>query len=230
MLRELKDRRKPGPRLADRIMLRLSTAEHVDGLWIGAFDQPTPMLHRLREALQLIKTYDPFRYARLTRDLKRVWVCDSPSPIGCFNCRLDACQLNGRFVLASTTTPELLASVLVHEGTHARLWSYGIGYDEALRPRVEAICVRRQLAFAKKLPNGQQSREWARETLTACDPANLSNASFSKRNYDWYIEEAHRLGIPDRVLRAVLALRRLIWAVIRFTRWATRGFVAPANR
>ena len=210
-------------------MLRLSTGEQFDGLWIGTFDKPELALRRLREALQLIKTRDPLRYARLTRDLKRIWVFSISTP-ACFNYRLDACQLDERFVLAEATTPELLASAIVHEATHARLWNCGVGYDEALRPRVEAICVHRQVAFAKKLPDGQQSREWAEQILASSDPATLSNASFWKRNYDWQIEEARRLGIPDWVVRAMLVLRRLIWSVIRFTRWAKRGFMAQANR
>jgi hypothetical protein len=221
---------KHQPRFFDRIALRLSSGEQFDGLWIGAFDdRPEPMFHRLREALQLIKTHDPLRYARLARDLKRVWVFSIPTP-ACFNYRLDACQLDERFVLAETTTPELLASVIVHEATHARLWSYGIGYDEALRPRVEAICVRRQLAFVKKLPNRQQTQEQAEQALAWANPANLSNAAFSKRRDDWHIEEARRLGIPDWVVRTMVALRRPIWAVIRFTRWARRGLLAPVSR
>ena len=81
-------------------MLRLSKSEQLDGLWIGAFDDhPEPILSRLREALQLIKTYDRHRYSRLTRDLKGIWVCGGLPSIGCFNYRLDTCQIDDRFVL-----------------------------------------------------------------------------------------------------------------------------------
>jgi hypothetical protein len=229
MERDLGKRRKPRPRLWDRLMLRLSKAEQFDGLWIGAFDdRPEPFLHRVREALQLIKTYDPLRYARITRDLKRLWVCGGLATIACFNYRLDACQFDDRFVLAETTTPELLASVIVHEATHARLWNWGVRYDEPLRSRVEAICIRRQLAFAKRLPDGQQSREWAEQILTSADPMTLSNAGFWKRDYDWRIEELHRLGVPDWAVRAIVILAHAIWAVQRSYRTQRRRFSARA--
>lgn len=220
---------KPKPYFSDRLMLRLSKGEQFDGLWIGSFDQAERALPRVRGALQVIKTHDPLRYARLTRDLKRVWVFSIPTA-GCFNYRLDACQLDEKFVLAETTTPQLLASVIVHEAAHARLWNCGVGYDEALRPRVEAICLRRELAFSRKLPDGQQTREHVAQALAWANPTNLSNVAFSKRRDDWNIAEARRLGIPDWLVSSMVALRRAIWAVIRFTRWARRGLAASANR
>jgi hypothetical protein len=229
MRRDLNKRRKRGPRLLDRLMLRLSTGEQFDRLWIGALDdEPEPMLHRLREALQLIKTYDPLRLARLTRDLKRIWVSPIAS-IACFNYRLDACQLNERFVLAETTTPELLASAIVHEATHARIWGYGIGYEAGLRPRVEAICVRRQLAFAGKLPNGQRSREWAEATLAWCNRTNLSSAAGSRRRDDWKVEELRRRGFPDSIIRGMFALRRAIRAAMSFVRRASHPFASQGR-
>jgi hypothetical protein len=187
------------------------------------------MLRGLRDALKLIETYDPQRYSRLRRDLKRLWVCGGLPTIGCFNYRLDACQFDDRFVRAETTTTELLASVIVHEATHARLWER-FGYDEALRPRIEAICIRRQLAFAAKLPTGRQAREWAEQMLASSDPATLSNANFWKRYYDWRVEELHRLGVPDWAIRMIPVLHRLIWAPIRFSRRLKRAFIGSASR
>jgi hypothetical protein len=219
---------KPKPYFSDRIMLWLSKGEQLDGLWIGTFDHANRILPRLSEALQLIKTFDPLRYARLTRDLKRVWVFSIPTP-ACFNYRLDACQLDEQFVLAETTTPELLASAIVHEATHARLWNWGVRYDEPLRPRVEAICVRRQLAFAKKLPDGQQSREWAEQILASSDPTTLSSANMWKRDYDWRISELRRCGTPDWVVRAIIALAHVIWAVHRFYQALTRRSAAHTD-
>lgn len=227
MERNLSNHKKYGPRLWDRLMLRLSKSEHVDGLWVGVFDDhPEAMLRRLKNALELIKAHDPLRYSHLIRDLKRLWVCGGLSTIGCFNYRLGACQFDDRFVLAETTTPELLASAIVHEATHARLWNWGIRYDEPLRPRVEAVCVRRQLAFAKKLPDGRRSQEWAERILASSDPANLSNTSFWKRDYDWRIAELHRLGVPDWLVRTIVALAHFIWAVRRFYRSLTHRFAA----
>jgi hypothetical protein len=199
--------------LIDRFMLRLFTGEHFDGLWIGAFNDAKPEVKfaRVREALGLIKDYDPLRYRRMTCDLKRVLVCRLPTQ-GCFNCRIGACELDEGFVLAEATTPELLASTIVHEAAHARLWSYGLGYEEMMRPKVEAICVRRQLAFARKLPNGQQARQWAEEVLTYCTSANLSDTRMSNLNHDWFLEETRRLRVPKCVVRTTTALGKIIQA------------------
>jgi hypothetical protein len=206
-------RQKPGPRLWDRIMLRLFRGEQFDGLWIGTTDDKRePILNRVREALRLIEAHDLPRYRRMMRDLKRILICPLPTR-GSFNARIEACQLDYKFVLAEGTTPELLASVMVHEATHARLWNCGIGYDETMRPRVEAICVRRQLAFAKKLPHGQQAQRWAEETLTYCTLSNLSNARLSNRNHDWFIEETRRLGAPKWVVRSTTAFGKIAQAI-----------------
>ena len=63
------------------------------------------------------------------------------------------CVIDERFVVDEGTTPEMIASVIVHEATHARLFRMGIGYEEGRRARVEQVCLRRELAFAAKLPD-----------------------------------------------------------------------------
>ena len=101
-------RKTPRPRLVDRLELRLSTQTRVvDGLWLGTFQsEPERALRRVEEALHLIKTYDRLRYDRLLRDLERVWVRLLLHGLGSFNESLDACELDIRFVLAETSTPE----------------------------------------------------------------------------------------------------------------------------
>lgn len=66
-----------------------------------------------------------------------------------------ACSIQrGRFSDPETRNEDI-ALILVHEATHARLSKFGFGYDEALRARIEAICHRRELAFAKRLGDEQ---------------------------------------------------------------------------
>ena len=129
--------------------------------WRHLEGKSSPASPRVEAALRLIKTYDRIRYDRLIRDLDRIWVKVLPASIASFNHSLNACQLDERFVLAEKSSPELIASVIVHEATHARLMRCGIGYDAALRVRVEKVCLRRELAFAAKLPNGEQIRAQA---------------------------------------------------------------------
>ena len=71
------------------------------------------------------------------------------------------------FVVADATEPELIASVIVHEATHARLRRHGIGYEEPIRARVEAACIRRQIAFTRRLPHGDHARAAAERNLAS---------------------------------------------------------------
>jgi hypothetical protein len=225
-MRQIADnRRKQRPRLVDRLELRLSKNKRVDGLWIGTYENdPEPVLRRVEEALGLIKTCDRLRYDRLTRDLERVWVrVLLTDALGSFNESVNACELDIRFVLAETSIPEVIASTIVHEATHARLLRCGVGYEEELRARVEAVCFRRELAFAKKLPNGVQVRERAERTLKLCAAHDYwSNTAFDERYVAGGIEAARHVGLPYWTVRAVLALRALRLSVSRHVRGLTR--------
>jgi hypothetical protein len=210
--------RNANPRSVDRLMLRMSTSRHVDGLWVGTFEgEAEPVLRRVDEALCLIKTYDRIRYDRLLRDLKRIWVKVLFGNLGCFNYALWACELDTRFVLDETSSPEVIASAIVHEATHARLWRCGIGYDEEFRHRVEAICFRRELAFAAKLPSGEQLRENAQAKLEGYSPTYWTNAAFAERSLEGEKEAMRYLGFPEWLLRTLLAMRALRIGVCRFT-------------
>ena len=215
--------REPGPRLLDRIGLHLSTGESIDGIWVGTdHDKPELVLNRLREALRSIKTCDPARYQRVTRDLKRIWAT-SIAYEAHFDARI-GCVLSKRYVLAEGTELEILAASIVHEATHARLWHCGIRYEEEIRARVEAICVRRgELAFSAKLPNGDRVRDWARHSLaTYCVPESLTGAALDKRSDVGAIEELRLLGAPEWVIRAIFFVRPLVRGPIYLTRWIKR--------
>jgi hypothetical protein len=204
----------------DRVALRLSTARQVDGLWVGiAFAGKTaePVFRRVEEALSLIKENDRLRYSRLIRDLERVWVRDTPGALGTFNQVLRACSLDREFVLAETTRPELIAATIVHEATHARLESCGISYQEKLRPRIEAVCFRRERAFATKLPNGEQVRDQAERALATYSKQDFwTNVAFAERFDRDYIEALRKLGAPDWIGQTALTLRAPYQRVRRF--------------
>jgi hypothetical protein len=172
-------------RLADRIALYSSKSRSIDGLWIGAFTtgEAEPSLRRVDEALNVIKRYDPLQYMRVIRNLDRVWVTLEPISRACFRRSINACVLDERYVLAATTTPEMFVKTIIHEATHARLDHWGVNYDdETKRVRIEAVCMRRELAFAAKLPLGTPLQEEVEHTMQRCaaNPEYFSNASFIK--------------------------------------------------
>ena len=113
----------------------------------------------MEEALSLIKQHSPLDYARITRELKRIWVTLSVYGRGQYHRALRVCILDERYVADPATTAEQIASTIVHEATQARLERCGIEYKEELRTRIEVICCLRQLAFAVRLPNSAEEQE-----------------------------------------------------------------------
>ncbi|TAL76703.1 MAG: hypothetical protein EPN75_13905 [Beijerinckiaceae bacterium] len=171
-------------------------------------DSPHPGLRRVEEALQLIKRTDRIQYARIIRHLRRIWVNIISNASACYRHSLNACVLDERFVVAETTTLERIAEAIVHEATHARLEAWGIHYDEKLRPRIEAICVRRELAFARRLSDDAQSEKLKRTAdWVAANPDYFSNKNFYDRHYQGSIDALHFLGTPDWLVRVIVKLR-----------------------
>jgi hypothetical protein len=156
-------------------------------------------LRRVEEALRLIKQYDARCYFRITRDLKRIWVNLVPDAIACYQRSLQACVLDERYVLSEKTTPQRLALTIIHEATHARLERCGLDYELKLRPRIEAVCLRRELAFVSKLPNGAELRDELVRTLewSTANPDYYSNLHFEERWIEGEAGALRYLGAPE---------------------------------
>jgi hypothetical protein len=224
MARERKQPDVGRPTVAERFLLRISSGKVIDGLWVGSEVDAERILPRVEEALGLIKTHDRARYDRMGRDLDRIWVRLLTSGAAQFSPRLWACMLDERFVMADTTDTAQLAAVIVHEATHARLWRCGFGYDEAERQRIEAICVRREMAFACTLPDGQRVRDSAADVL-AISPSYWTDAASDDRHIKGSVEALRHLGW-GWATPTLLTIRRLI-LVIR--KWRTSNAASRAD-
>jgi hypothetical protein len=146
----------------------------------------------------------------MSRDLDRIWVRLLTTGIAQFSPVVRACLLDERFVLADTTDTEIVAAGIVHEATHARLWHRGIRYDEAVRPRVEGICMRRELAFARKLPDGRRVRQWTEDAL-AISKSHWTDTAFRDREREGNLQVLQHLGGRNWLARVVLALYKRRW-------------------
>jgi len=214
--------RRKRPKLSDWLELQFSPNRRIDGLWIGVGSgvkgqdrrQDLRLLDRVEEALSLIRRYDRPRHDRLSRDLKRIWVRVLFYGLGTYNEAFAACELDARFVLDETTSPELIAATIVHEATHLRLLRCGIGYEEAVRARVEAVCFRRELAFAAKLPNGGQVKQIAERGLEIA-PGFWTDAEHNQRLADGQLEALSQLGAPDWFVRGLVAARAVHLSIKR---------------
>lgn len=186
-------------------LIRFSRNMRVDGLWVGSSRDNAGALSRVQDALAIIKAHDPYRYKRVLREFDRLLVHLLPGVVGAFRPRLRWCVLDERFVLSSPV--EHIASTIVHEATHGLLGRHNIGYPENLRPRIERVCMRQELAFARKLPNGDELSRSTELRLGRPLPS-LTNESCRNRNLKGEIEMARHAGIPDWVIRALLGFRK----------------------
>jgi hypothetical protein len=199
------------PTRIDRLGLWLSKSSMIDGLWMGTTEsKPYPALARVQEALQLIKRYDTLNYSRIIRNLDRIWVHLIPSAPAHYDQSLNACALDERYVLNPTTTLARIASTIVHEATHARLEGWGIIYEEKRRYTIEAICLRRELNFLRKLPDSELMQEEIMRTLEWCDSDQtyLSNAGFQVREDQGQIDTLRYLNAPDWFVQFAMWLIR----------------------
>jgi hypothetical protein len=79
-----------------------------------------------------------------------------------------------------------------------------------MRARIEAVCVRREIAFAAKLPNGHEVRERAERALELCAADdNWTNAALDERHIEGAMEAMRYLGMPNWFTRTLPRLRAL---------------------
>jgi hypothetical protein len=87
----------------------------------------------------------------------------------------------------------------------------GIGYDrKELRARVEAVCFRRERAFAAKLPNGELGvARIDRYLKFYADPEHWTDEVLSKRHEEGSVEVLRYLGFPEWLQKLHAAIRQL---------------------
>jgi hypothetical protein len=186
-----------------RLQLLLIERRMVDGIRLAASGGQFA-LDRIEEALGLIKRHEPMRFRRMKEDVDLIGVWLLPGPLGCFDTNARASIIDRRFVLDGATTPAMIASVIVHEACHARLESLGIDYSEERRARIEALCKRQELRFAARLQD-QALIDWNRDW----DPgARLSDRDMTEDAIAGHVEALRHLGVPDVLIRGLVALRR----------------------
>lgn len=196
-----------GWRIVEPLLFRVL---EIDGVKVAVANiDERPPIDKVTAALRLIEQHDPLRFARLKRDLTGgIRVDPAIASRARFIARSWVCEINYEFANSGCTI-EVLAATIVHEAAHARLWRRGITYDEPIRARVEAICMRRELAFARRLPDGEKCFAEVKRALEYLDSNDYTEAAFANRNarHMWCLSrKLRRYGLPIwfiRVLRAV---------------------------
>jgi hypothetical protein len=109
------------------------------------------VLRRLDEALGLIETFQPWRFAHLARDVERFWIVRYPCR-GAFFSDTRTCMTELTFLARTDITAAPVASSILHEGMHARVNAMGVSPVDRDMAHEERICRRAELAFGYALP------------------------------------------------------------------------------
>lgn len=132
--------------------------------------ETTVVLRRLDDALALIESVQPWRFAHLARDVDRFWIVRYPCR-GAFFADTRTCMTELTFLARTDITAAPVASSILHEGMHARVNAMGVSRVDRDMAREERICRRAELAFGRALPVdlGQPVIERAEATLLLAD-------------------------------------------------------------
>lgn len=152
-------------------------------------------LRKIEAALRLIHDYDPRRLRRIERDIDGIFVYKATGDLGCFHFSIRLVTLRSDYVLSPSNSAAEIASTLVHEGTHARLRALGFDYAPERRARIEAICHRSEIAFARRVPDSKGLVEGA-EWRLALDPSEWGYQALQQRQ----LQELAELGASPRVI------------------------------
>jgi hypothetical protein len=115
----------------------------------------TAVLTRLDEALALLEQYEPRRMRHLARDLEQILISRYPCR-GAYFPDSRSCLTELTFLARRDISPAVVASSILHEGTHARVAQFrrhvGGAAREDDRAREERLCRRAEIAFGMALP------------------------------------------------------------------------------
>lgn len=111
----------------------------------------TSVLERLDDALALIERYQPIRFSHLRRGIRLILVQRFASR-GAYLHEHRAILTELTFLARRDIGPEVVASSVLHEGVHARIFRLARRQAGTQPPREERICRRAELTFGRALP------------------------------------------------------------------------------
>jgi hypothetical protein len=122
---------------------------------LDTLEEPAPdeLVAKVADALDLIAAVDPRRLRRLRLDVDAIALIEwsGSRRVAAHMPRSRSCYI--RISVARTYSVGTMATIIAHEGTHARLDRLRIvSWWGVLQHRVEHRCLREELAIAERLP------------------------------------------------------------------------------
>lgn len=194
-----------------RYLFRGADKKTIYGIVVGTLaetgEHQKIVFDKVERALRLIEFYEVRQFLQIQRHINSIFIFGDPTARGRWHQELQMCELNEEFVRDEGTSVAQIASVIIHEATHARLMRYGFGYEEPKRLRIEHICFSAQRAFARRLPNADELLTEIEETKSYYGEAYFSDAG--RRNAN--LEGLRTLGVP-----------KLVWLLAKLTSQPSR--------
>lgn len=149
---------------AFRLVLLSAPAIRVRGVLIVDLvggENSNHRLTKISEAIKLVRSVQPWRESSCIGALK--WILVTAANGEYYNPQLNACVLDVPYV--EQRSIRVIAAMLVHEGTHARLWRLGFRYEPGRRARIERLATEAQADFFSRTPNGEALAKEAMDSL-----------------------------------------------------------------
>jgi hypothetical protein len=171
--------------------------------WVSSKTDKETVFTKIEQALLLIKTFAPVRFARLQQDVGCIFVMGIDQALGVWREELRMCELESDYVVSADTSAADVASTIVHEAMHARLKRWGFGYEEQRRARIERVCFKAERAFARRLPDGELLVQQAqRQIVRTYDGTLWTNAASLERDF----QTLRGLRWPEWAIRALVKI------------------------
>lgn len=177
-----------------RLSLRLSPTDAYGGVSLAFLApgrlEPQVFFEKLHAVLQLIDSRAPRQLRRIAADLGTIALV--PAGGEYFDTSFRAYVMDVP-TLMHLGIPELALKV-VHEATHARILKCGIDHRKFGRRRLEQLCMRQELQFARLLDDAGSLTDWAK----------------ARTDTEWWAQEALQArlatqavayGIPSWIVR-----------------------------
>ena len=180
---------------------------------------PDGALALLQKAVDLIADIDPVSHRNIPVYLPGGIAAEATSYASAwYNHPTRTCFIGARTIDTASVIDTALC--IVHEMCHARLFARGIGYEEDLRLRVERVCIRRELHFARKLAaKGLDVHDLIAAIeveVETFQPEQVSNSALRQSHRKQFLQRLRllkRLDLPHWLRRfLILRARRKITA------------------
>ncbi len=200
-------RRRP---LLQRIYLSILSrrAEHYGRLRVSTTisrrETEKVAIAKVFAALDLLREVSPQQLERMARLVNGITVARLPINLAAWYPDLGAVALDRDFVLDPDTSTARIASLIIHELTHARLEAAGFRQATLAPERSERICYLAERNFIARLPQSHSPQQLAELNQRYFDalPWYFSDASVARRRAEWRSKQPVWRRVAYDALRA----------------------------